>query len=74
MGNFTNIYQDVKNLTCRPRDNLTFRKELEKAVSCTSNHIASCSLYSWMFIDDISQSNKQILVSFKKKKGFQAHT
>ena len=30
MGNFTNTYQDVKNLTCRPRDNLTFRKELER--------------------------------------------
>ena len=30
MGNFTNTYQDVRNLTCRPRDNLTFRKELEK--------------------------------------------
>ena len=30
MGNFTNICQDVKNLTCRPRDNLTFRKELER--------------------------------------------
>ena len=29
MGNFTNTYQDVRNLTCRPRDNLTFRKELE---------------------------------------------
>ena len=30
MGNFTNICQDVRNLTCRPRDNLTFRKELER--------------------------------------------
>ena len=30
MGNFTNTYQDVRNLTCRPRDNLTFRKELER--------------------------------------------
>ena len=30
MGNFTNTYQDVRNLTCRPRDNLTFRRELEK--------------------------------------------
>ena len=29
MGNFTNTYQDVRNLTCRPRDNLTLRKELE---------------------------------------------
>ena len=29
MGNFTNTYQDVRNLTCRPRDNQTFRKELE---------------------------------------------
>ena len=29
MGNFTNTYQDVRNLTCRPRDNLTIRKELE---------------------------------------------
>ena len=28
MGNFTNTYQDLRNLTCRPRDNLTFRKEL----------------------------------------------
>ena len=30
MGNFTNTYQVVRNLTCRPRDNLTFRKELER--------------------------------------------
>ena len=30
MGNFTDIYQDPRNLTCRPRDNLTFRKELER--------------------------------------------
>ena len=30
MGDFTNTYQDVRNLTCRPRDNLTFRKELER--------------------------------------------
>ena len=30
MGNFTDTCQDVRNLTCRPRDNLTFRKELEK--------------------------------------------
>ena len=30
MGNFTNTYQDVKNLICRPRDNLTFRRELER--------------------------------------------
>ena len=30
MGNFTNTCQDVRNLTCRPRDNLTFRKELER--------------------------------------------
>ena len=30
MGNFTNNCQDVRNLTCRPRDNLTFRKELER--------------------------------------------
>ena len=30
MGNFPNTYQDVRNLTCRPRDNLTFRKELER--------------------------------------------
>ena len=29
MGNFTNTYQDVRNLTCRLRDNLTLRKELE---------------------------------------------
>ena len=30
MGNFTNTYQDVRNLTCRPRDNLTFKRELER--------------------------------------------
>ena len=30
MENFTNTCQDVRNLTCRPRDNLTFRKELER--------------------------------------------
>ena len=30
MENFTNICQDIRNLTCRPRDNLTFRRELER--------------------------------------------
>ena len=30
MGNFTNTCQDVRNLTCRHRDNLTFRKELDR--------------------------------------------
>ena len=30
MGNFTNTCQEIRNLTCRPRDNLTFRKELER--------------------------------------------
>ena len=30
MGNFTDICQEVKNLTCRPRDNLTFKRELER--------------------------------------------
>ena len=30
MGNFTDICQDIRNLTCRPRDNLTFKKELER--------------------------------------------
>ena len=30
MGNFTNTYQELRNLTCRPGDNLTFRKELER--------------------------------------------
>ena len=30
MGSFTNTYQDVKNLTCRPKGNLTFRRELER--------------------------------------------
>ena len=30
MGDFTNTYQDVRNLTCRPRDNLTFKRELER--------------------------------------------
>ena len=30
MGNFTNICPDIRNLTCRPRDNLTFKKELER--------------------------------------------
>ena len=30
MGNFKNTYQDVRNLTFRPRDNLTSRKELER--------------------------------------------
>ena len=30
MGNFTNTCQDARNLTCRPRDNLTFRRELER--------------------------------------------
>ena len=30
MGNFTDIYHEVKNLSCRPRDNLTFKQELER--------------------------------------------
>ena len=30
MENFTTICHDARNLTCRPRDNLTFRKELER--------------------------------------------
>ena len=30
MGSFTNTHQDLRNLTCRPRDSLTFRKELER--------------------------------------------
>ena len=30
MGNFTNTCRGVRNLTYRPRDNLTFRKELER--------------------------------------------
>ena len=30
MENFTNTFRDTRNLTCRPRDNLTFRKELER--------------------------------------------
>ena len=30
MGNFTDICRDIRNLTCRPRDNLTFKKELER--------------------------------------------
>ena len=54
MGNFTNTYQDLRNLTCRPRDNLTFRKELERTVSYTYANIVSCSLYSGMFINDNS--------------------
>ena len=30
MGNFTDICRDIRNLTCRPRDNITFKKELER--------------------------------------------
>ena len=30
MENFTDICRDIRNLTCRPRDNLTFKKELER--------------------------------------------
>ena len=30
MANFTNICRDTLNLTCRPLDNLTLRKEIEK--------------------------------------------
>ena len=30
MVNFTNICSDTTNLTCRPWDNLTLRKELER--------------------------------------------
>ena len=53
MGNFTNTYQDLRNLTCRPRDNLTFRKELER-LSYTHANIVSCSFYSRMFVNDNS--------------------
>ena len=30
MGNITDICRDIRNLTCRPRDNRTFKKELER--------------------------------------------
>ena len=52
MGNFTNTYQELRNLTCRPRDNLTFRKELERQCHIQYANIVSCSFYSWMFIND----------------------
>ena len=54
MGNFTNTYQDLRNLTCRPRDNLTFRKELERQCHIQMLILLSCSFYSWMFINDNS--------------------
>ena len=53
MENFTNTYQDLRNLTCRPSDNLTFRKELERQCHIHTN-IVSCSFYSGMFVNDIS--------------------
>ena len=73
MGNFTNTYQDLRNLTCRPRDNLTFRKELERQCHIHMLIFVSCSFYSGMFINDNSKGHKQVLV-FPKKKSFQAHT
>ena len=73
MGNFTNTCQDVRNLTCRPRDNLTFRKDLER--QCHIHIlILLVAAFSWMFINDISQGHKQVLVFSKKEKSFQAYT
>ena len=74
MGNFTNTYQDVRNLTCRPRDNLTFKRELER-----QSHMQMLILLFVAFalgcllVITVRAINK-FWCSFKKKKGFQAHT
>ena len=49
MGNFTNTYQDVRNLTCRPRDNLTFRKELERQCHTANAPNTHSSCYNRLF-------------------------
>ena len=54
MGNFTNTYQELRNLTCRPRDNLTFRKELERQCHIHMLILLVCSFYCGMFINDNS--------------------
>ena len=74
MGNFTNTCQDVRNLTCRPRDNLTFRKELERQCHIQILILLVAAFTVGVFINDISQGHKQVLVFFKKEKSFQAHT
>ena len=58
MGNFTDIYQEVKNLTCRPRDNLTFKQRVRETVSCTNAHIIGCSFHSWVLINDNCKDHK----------------
>ena len=57
MGNFTNTCQDVRNLTYRPRDNLTFRKELE-TMSHANAYITFCGFCNRMFVNDNCQSYK----------------
>ena len=73
MGNFTNTYQDLRNLTCRPRDNLTFRKELEGQCHVHMLILLVAAFYSGMFINDNSKGHKQVLVLLEKEKSFQAH-
>ena len=74
MGNFKNTYQDLRNLTCRPRDNLTFRKELERQCHVHILILLVAAFIVGCLIMISVRAYKQILVSFKKKKSFQVHT
>ena len=73
MGNFTNTCQDIRNLTCRPRDKLTFRR-VRETVPPADAFIISCSVCSWVFISHICKGHKQVLVFIEKEKSFQAYT
>ena len=74
MGNFTNTYQDVRNLTCRPRDNLTFRKELERQCHTQMLILLFAAFTVGCLLMITVRAIKKVLVFFEKKKGFQAHT
>ena len=74
MGNFTNICPDIRNLTCRPRDNLTFKKELERQCHAQMLILLVVAFAVGMFISDIYKGHKQVLVFSEKKKSFQDYT
>ena len=73
MGNFTDIYQEVKNLTCPPRDNLTFKQELERKCHVQMLILLVAAFIVGVLINDNCKDHKQILV-YSKEKSFQAHT
>ena len=74
MGNFTNTYQDLRNLTCRPRDNLTFRKELERQCHIHMLILLVAAFTVGCLLMITVRAKKQVLVFPKKEKSFQAHT